>query len=42
MFGENKPLIGSCHAGRFDLIYHRDPGIREGLLFPLWQLLQAY
>ena len=36
MFGENKPLIGSCHDGRLDLIYHRDPGLKEGQPFPLW------
>jgi hypothetical protein len=38
MFGENKPLIGSCHDGRLDLIYHRDPGLKEGQLFPLWTI----
>ena len=36
MFGENKPLVGSCHDGRLDLIYHRDPGLKEGQPFPLW------
>src|SRR5208283_748025 len=38
MFGEYKPLIGSCHDGRLDLIYHRDPGLKEGHLFPLWTI----
>ena len=38
MFGENKPLIGSCHDGRLDLIYHRDPGLKEGQPFPLWTM----
>lgn len=38
MFGENKPLIGSCHDGRLDLIYHRDPGLKEGQPFPLWTI----
>jgi hypothetical protein len=35
-FGENKPLMGSCHDGRLDLIYYRDPGLKEGQAFPLW------
>ena len=35
-FGENKPLMGSCHDGRLDLIYYRDPGLKEGQSFPLW------
>jgi hypothetical protein len=30
IFGKNKPLIGSCHDGRLDLIYYRDPGLEEG------------
>ena len=38
MFGENKPLIGSCHDGRLDLIYQRDPGLKEGQSFPLWTI----
>ena len=38
MFGENKPLIGSCHDGHLDLIYHRDPGLEEGQPFPLWTI----
>jgi hypothetical protein len=37
-FGENKPLMGSCHDGRLDLIYCRDPGLAEGELFPLWTI----
>jgi hypothetical protein len=39
MFGENKPLIGSCQEGRLDLIYYRDPGLKEeGQTFPLWTI----
>jgi hypothetical protein len=30
MFGENKPLLGACHDGRLDLVYRRDPGLKEG------------
>ena len=37
-FGENKPLIGFCHEGRLDLIYYRDPGLKEGQPFPLWTI----
>jgi hypothetical protein len=37
-FGEHKPLTGSCHDGRLDLIYYRDPGLKEGELFPLWTI----
>jgi hypothetical protein len=35
IFGKNKPLIGSCHDGRLDLIYYCDPGLEEGQSFPL-------
>jgi hypothetical protein len=38
IFGKNKPLIGSCHEGRLDLIYYRDPGLEEGQSFPLWTI----
>jgi hypothetical protein len=38
IFGENEPLIGSCHAGRLDLIYPRDLGLKEGQPFPLWTI----
>jgi hypothetical protein len=37
-FGDNKPLIGACHEGRLDLIYYRDPGLKEGQAFPLWTI----
>jgi hypothetical protein len=37
-FGENKPLIGSCHDGQLDLLYRRDPGLKEGQSFPLWRI----
>jgi hypothetical protein len=37
-FGENKPLMGSCHDGQLDLIYCRDPGLKEGEAFPLWTI----
>jgi hypothetical protein len=38
MFGENKPLIGSCHDGRLDLIYHQDLELKKGQPFPLWTI----
>ena len=37
-FGENKPYIGSCRDGRLDLVYYRDPGLKEGQPFPLWTI----
>jgi hypothetical protein len=37
-FGENTPFIGACHGGQLDLIYHRDPGLKEGQPFPLWTI----
>jgi hypothetical protein len=37
-FGENKPLMGFCHEGQLDLIYYRDPGLKEGQSFPLWKI----
>jgi hypothetical protein len=37
-FGENKPLMGSCHDGQLDLVYCRDPGLKEGQSFPLWRI----
>jgi hypothetical protein len=30
--------MGSCHDGRLELIYYRDPGLKEGDLFPLWTI----
>jgi hypothetical protein len=38
MFGEYKPLLGACHDGRLDLVYRRDPGLKEGQPFPLWTI----
>jgi hypothetical protein len=38
MFGENNPLLGGCHEGRLDLVYYRDPGLKEEQLFPLWTI----
>jgi hypothetical protein len=38
VFGETKPLIGSYHAGRLDLIYYTDPGLKIGGAFPLWRI----
>jgi hypothetical protein len=30
---------GSCQEGRLDLIYYRDPGLKEeGQTFPLWTI----
>jgi hypothetical protein len=37
-FGETKPLIGSYHNGRLDLVYHGDPGLKTGHAFPLWRI----
>ena len=37
-FGENMPSVGSCRDGRLDLIYYRDPGLKEGQPFPLWTI----
>jgi hypothetical protein len=37
-FGDNKPLMGSCRDGRLELIYYRDPGLKEGDSFPLWTI----
>ena len=38
IFGENKPLMGFCRDGQLDLIYYRDPGLKEGQSFPLWTI----
>ena len=38
IFGENKPLMGVCRDGQLDLIYYRDPGLKEGQSFPLWTI----
>ena len=38
VFGEKKPLTGSCHDGHLDLIYLQDPGIEAGQGFPLWTI----
>jgi hypothetical protein len=38
IFGEQKPLVGSCHDGQLDLIYLQDPGIEPGQEFPLWTI----
>jgi hypothetical protein len=37
-FGENTPFMGSCHDGQLDLVYYRDPGLKEGQQFPLWAI----
>jgi hypothetical protein len=37
-FGETKPLIGSYHNGRLDLVYHADPGLKTCGAFPLWRI----
>ena len=36
LFGNDKPLIGSCHEGLLDLLYCRDPDLKAGHSFPLW------
>jgi hypothetical protein len=33
---ENKPDTGWIHHGWLNLIYLRDPDLREGQVFPLW------
>ncbi len=38
VFGASKPLFGSCHDGRLDLIYPEDPGFQAGEEFPLWTI----
>jgi hypothetical protein len=38
VFGEKKPLVGSFHDGRLDLIYLQDPGLQVGEEFPLWTI----
>ena len=38
ILGENKPLMGFCRDGQLDLIYYRDPGLKEGQSFPLWTI----
>jgi hypothetical protein len=38
IFGEQKPLVGSCRDGHLDLIYLQDPGIEPGQEFPLWTI----
>ena len=40
VFGENKPLIGAYHNGRLDLVYHRDPCLEAGQVFPVWTIQQ--
>ena len=35
-FGENKPDLGWYHYGWLDLVYHQDPDLKLGQLFPLW------
>jgi hypothetical protein len=37
-FGETKPLIGSYHNGRLDLVYCVDPGLETEGAFPLWRI----
>jgi hypothetical protein len=38
VFGKKKPLAGSCHDGRLDLIYLQDPDLQPGQEFPLWTI----
>jgi hypothetical protein len=35
---ENKPDLGWYRRGWLDLVYHRDPGLKTGNLFPLWAI----
>jgi hypothetical protein len=37
-FGQNIPFHGTCHNGRLDLFYYRDPGLKAGKWFPLWTI----
>ncbi len=33
-FGERRPFTVSCHNGRLDLFYYRDPGLKAGEVVP--------
>jgi hypothetical protein len=37
-FGENKPFTGFTHNGQLDLVYHDDPHLKAGQVFPLWTI----
>jgi hypothetical protein len=37
-FGETKPFTGSTHNGQLDLVYHEDPHLKAGQVFPLWTI----
>jgi hypothetical protein len=37
-FGETKPFTGFTHKGRLDLVYHEDPHLKAGQVFPLWTI----
>lgn len=37
-FGKVKPQLGSYRYGWLDLVYHQDPGLKEGQSFPLWTI----
>lgn len=37
-FGENKPVTGFTHNGHLDLVYHENPHLKAGQLFPLWTI----
>jgi hypothetical protein len=38
-FGEKKPFAGFTQNGQLDLVYHQDPLLRAGRLFPLLAIL---
>ena len=37
-FGKIKPLLGSYHNGRLDLVYYANPGLEIGHTFSLWRI----
>ena len=37
-FGEKKPFTGFTHNGQLDLVYHEDPHLKAGQVFPLWTI----
>ncbi len=37
-FGESKPFHGTCNNGQLDLFYYRDPRLKAGKAFPLWEI----
>jgi len=38
---ENKPDLAWIHYGWLELVYHRDPDLKAGQVFPLWSASAA-